>query len=121
MCLMTLGPMFGYRDCVAAAVGAQMGSHALTFVQDLHRGRSSAHIHQLMDQGIGHAVEVGVERDVVIDVDSGTRPLAEIEPFQWQWPKRRPVDGCEQRTPRALSFMERSGVEPLQHLPDLAI
>jgi len=60
------------------AADTQMSSNALTFIEDLDGRSCRAHLHQLLHQVVRHAVIVGVERDVVIDVHAGAGPLAEI-------------------------------------------
>ena len=70
--------MPGNRDAVVPPPAAQMRGHALPLVKDLHRCRRGAHVHHLAGEAIGHAVEVGVEGDVVVDVDARLRPVAEI-------------------------------------------
>ena len=71
--------MFGIGHRRVGLVGAHVGSHALSLVKDLHRGRRGAHFHGLPGQRIGHAVEAPVELDVIVDVHRGLRPLGQIE------------------------------------------
>src|ERR1041385_6185544 len=57
----------------------QVRSHALTLVEDLDGRWRRAYFHQLLHQVVRHAVVVRVEGDVIVDVDSGTRPIAQVE------------------------------------------
>ena len=96
---MALGTMLLVGDRLPASAAAQVRSDARAFVQDLYRGRCRADLDQLMHQIVGHAVEVGIERDVVVDIDARPRPLAQIERFHrqrlqgrfvYRFPKARP-------------------------------
>ena len=59
------------RYGVPVAARTQMRSHTLALVENLDRGRRRAHFHQFLHQVVRHAVVVGVENDVVVDVDPG--------------------------------------------------
>ena len=79
MSLVTLGPVLIPADGLVSATAAHMRSHTLATVKDLHRCRGRSEFHHLLHQWIRHAVEVGVEGDVIIDVDADPGPFAEIE------------------------------------------
>src|SRR5258707_14030819 len=66
---------------LTSSTTAEMRSHTLSLVKNLYGGRCRSHFHQLLGQRIGHAVEVAVEGDVVVDVHAGAGPLAHVEPF----------------------------------------
>ena len=76
-----VGPwaVFGNGDGVSMATCTQVRSHALTLIEDLDGRRCRAHFHEVVHQVVRHAVVVRIKSDVVIDVDSGAGPLAEIE------------------------------------------
>jgi len=76
---MTLGAVLVVRDGQSASAIAQVRCNARTFVQNLNGGGCGTNLYQLMHQVVGHAVEVGIEGHVVVDVDAGARPLAQIE------------------------------------------
>ena len=57
---------------------AHMGSHAATFVQQLHGVCRQPHLHLLLGQGVGHRVEMPVHLHVVVDVGLGHRPLTQL-------------------------------------------
>src|SRR5436309_3234822 len=71
--------VLGNRDGVPMAARTQVRSHALTLVEDLDGRWRRAYFHQLLNQVVRHAVVVRVEGDVIVDVDSGTRPIAQVE------------------------------------------
>jgi hypothetical protein len=48
-------------------------------VVDLDGRRRRAHFHQFLNQVVRQAVVVHVEGNVIVDVDSGTRPFAQVE------------------------------------------
>jgi len=79
MGLMTFGTVLVLGDRLTSPAIAHVGSDPGSFMKDLHRGRSGADFHELLHQGVGHAVEVPIEGNVVIDVDGGPRPLAHVE------------------------------------------
>ena len=65
MRLVALGAMLGVGHHLAAAVRTKVRSHPRTLMEDLHRGRKRAHLHQLVDQVIGNAVSLrrcGIDR-----------------------------------------------------------
>src|SRR5579864_1520635 len=79
MGLMTLGAMLALSDGLTTPTTAQVGSDPCAPAKDLDRGGCRANFHYLLYQSIGHAVEVSVEGNVVIDVDGGARPLAQVK------------------------------------------
>jgi hypothetical protein len=79
MGLMTFGTVLVLGDCLTSPAIAQVGSDPGSFMKDLHRGWSGADFHELLHQGVGHAVKVSIEGNVVIDVDGGPHPLTHIE------------------------------------------
>ena len=62
---MALWSVLFFGEHLTSSTTAEMRSHTLSLVKDLHGGRCGAHFYQLVDQRIGHAVKVGVEGDVV--------------------------------------------------------
>jgi len=70
-------------DGLAAPATAQVGSDPIARVEDLHRGRRGADFHDMLHQSVRHTVKVSIEGDVVIDVDGGPRPLANVEALGW--------------------------------------
>ena len=103
----TLGAMLVVGDGLPASAAAQVRSHARAFVQDLDRGGRRANLHQLVHQVVGHAVEVGIEGHVIVDVDAGARPFAQIERFGGQWLQRGFVDGFPHAGPSAVLLGEQ--------------
>ena len=76
------------------------------------------HVHLLVHQRVRHAVVVPLHLDVVIDVDAGSLPFAELIAQRRKWFQRRLVQLGEQCGAAALAFAERSLVEPHQQLGD---
>jgi len=108
--------MFGHGYGVPVPARTQMRSYALALMEKLDGGRRRAYFHQFLHQVVRHAVVVGVESDVVINVDPCARPLAEIEPLGRQTVQRGLVEIRELRRPRALSFTERPPVYAVAQL-----
>src|SRR5579863_9446471 len=101
-----LGAMLLVGDGLSTAAAAQVGRHARAFVQDLDHGGRGADLYQLVHQVVGHAVEVRVEGNVVVDVDTSARPLAQVERLGGQGLQGGPVDGFPYTCPSAVPFAE---------------
>src|SRR5258708_32036830 len=69
-----------------------------------------------MHQRVGNAVIMPLHFDVIIDVDAGCLPLAELITRGRQWLQRRLIQLREQRGTTTLAFSERSLIEPRQQL-----
>ena len=106
-----LGAMLVVGDRLSAPAAAQVRRDARAFVQDLDGGGSRADFDQFVHQVVGHAVEVGVKGDVVVDVDPGARPFAQVERFGGQWLQSRPVQSLEHRGPALLALAERPVIQ----------
>ena len=65
--LMRLRHVRRERRVAAALAAARMRSHALAAQEDLDGRCREAQLHALVDEGVGHGVEVAVELDVVVD------------------------------------------------------
>ncbi len=111
MRLMTLGSVLGMGDGLSPSATAQVRGHALALVQNLHGGGRGPHFHGLLGERVGDRVEVAVEGDVVVDVDLGVRPLAQVETLGRQRPQSRAVQALKQAGARALAFAEGPLVE----------
>ena len=88
--------------------------YPLSLVKDLDSGWCRSNFHAFLHQRVGHAVEVGVEGDVVVDVDSRIGPLAHVERFDGQRSQSVAFDSCEHTGARPLALFERSLVQPLE-------
>src|ERR1041385_6701875 len=75
MGLMALGPVFVLGADLASATAAEVRSHSLTPMKDLHGGRRGAYLYEFLYQVVRHAVEVRVEPDVIVDVHPSPGPL----------------------------------------------
>jgi hypothetical protein len=87
--------MFGNGYGVPMTTRSRMRSHAVALMEKLDGRGRRAYFHQFLHQVVRHAVIVSVERDVVVDVDPCTRPLAEIEPLGRQRIQGRLVESRE--------------------------
>src|SRR5256885_4916845 len=102
MCLMTLRPVFSLREHLFSSMTTDVRGYPLSLVKDLDGGRCRSNFHAFLHQRVGHAVEVGVEGDVVVDVDSGVGPLAHVERLGGQSSPSVSVDRHEHTCPPTL-------------------
>ena len=79
MCLVALRPVFSLREHLFSPMTTDVRGYPLPLVKDFDGGWCRSNFHAFLHQRVGHAVEVGVEGDVVVDVDSGVGPLAHVE------------------------------------------
>src|SRR5215471_19791372 len=114
MGLMALGPVLFLRERLASAVTAQMRGYALSLMEDLHGGRCCSNLDQFLHQVIRHAVEVGIEGDVVVDVYPRSRPLTHVEPLARQRAQCASFHRSEHTGARSLPLFERSLVQALE-------
>src|SRR5262245_23374535 len=121
MRLMVLRPVLFLRICLTSPTAAEMRSYTLSLVKDLHGRWCSSHFYQLLNQGVGHAVEVGVEGDVVIDVHAGARPLAHVKAFGRQRTQRTSFQRRKHTGTRSFALPEWSLVQPLEQFPNRAV
>jgi len=84
MRLIRMWAVFFDRDGMSVTASPQVRGDALTFVRDLDCRGCRAHLHQLVNQVVRGAVIVRFESDVVVDVNAGAGPLAEVERLRWQ-------------------------------------
>src|SRR2546430_2192814 len=89
MRLVTLRPVFSLREHLFSSMTTDVRGYPLSLVKDLDGRRCRSNFHAFLHQRVGHAVEVGVEGDVVVDVDSGVGPLAHVERLGRLTPVRR--------------------------------
>ena len=82
--LVRLGSMFIQGREAAWLVTAPMSGHAFALVEELDGRVREPHVHRLMNQGIGDAVVVVVNLNMVVDVHLGLLPLGEDEGFSRQ-------------------------------------
>src|SRR2546421_7189263 len=79
MRLVTLLPVFSLRELLLSSMPPDVRGYPLSLVKDLDSGWCRSNFYRFLHQRVRHAVEVGVEGDVVVDVDSGVGPLAHVE------------------------------------------
>ena len=97
--LVALGTMLVDGSGFIGQGAADVRSHALATVEDLHRGQRRSDLHHLPGQHVGDAVVVEVDLDVIVDVDARRRPVLELKAFLRQRPQRRPVQFLKQAGP----------------------
>src|SRR6266581_9414462 len=118
---MTLRPVLFLREHLTSSTTTEMRCYTLSLVKDLHGGRCGSHFHQLLDQVVGHAVEVGVEGDVVIDVHACARPLAHVESLGRQRTQCTSFEGRKQNGTRSFALPKRSLVQALEQFSDRTV
>src|SRR5207253_11086889 len=111
MCLMTLRPVFSLREHLFSSMTTDVRGYPLSLVKDLDGGRCRSNFHAFLHQRVGHAVEVGVEGDVVVDVDSGVGPLAHVERLGGQRTQRLEFDTRAHTRTRCLELPESAMVD----------
>src|SRR5229473_1286626 len=116
MRLVTLRPVFSLREHLFSAMTTDVRGYPNSFVKDLDGGRCRSNFHAFLHQRVRHAVEVGVEGDVVVDVDSSVGPLAHVERLGGQRSQSVAFDRCEHTGTRSLALPEWSLVQPLEQL-----
>src|SRR2546430_15582992 len=79
MRLVTLRPVFSLREHLLSSMTTDVRGYPLSLVKDLDSGWCRSNFYRFLHQRVRHAVEVGVEGDVVVNVDSGVGPLAHVE------------------------------------------
>src|SRR5260370_1968903 len=79
MRLVTLRRVFSLRELLFSSMTTEVRGYPLPLVKDLDSGRCRSNFHAFLHQRVRHAVEVGVEGDVVVDVDASVGPLAPVE------------------------------------------
>jgi hypothetical protein len=107
------------RGGEAAAHGALgVAGHALVRREVLQQLPGDAHVDVGADQPVRHAVVVGLELDVVVDVDLGRLPAANGIVLWWQRPKRWGFERLEGAASAAGQLLEGPVVEVDQQLCD---
>src|SRR5208282_4291454 len=114
MCLVTLRPVFSLREHLFSSVTTDVRGYPLSLVKDLDGSWCRSNFHSFLHQRVGHAVEVSVEGDVVVDVHSRVGPLAHVERLGGQRSQSVTFDRGEHTGTRSLALPERSLVQPLQ-------
>jgi hypothetical protein len=79
------------------AAGAQMSSDLLALQKDLDGTRGQPHLDLVAGKAMGHAVEMTLESDIVVDADSTDPPLGKPIGLRRQRPEVGPVKLFEQR------------------------
>ena len=84
-----------------------MRGNALAFQKDLDRARRQPRLNLAAGEAVGHAVEVSLDLDVVIDADATQAPFGQSIGLARQRLEVRPVEFLEQRA--------AGNAEPAQH------
>src|SRR5580698_259500 len=114
MRLVALRSVFSLREHLFSSMTTDVRGYPLSLVKDLEGRRCRSNFHAFLHQRVGHAVEVGVEGDVVVDVDSRVGPLAHVERFSGQSSQSVAFDRYEHTGTRSLALPEWSLVQPLE-------
>ena len=104
--LMRLGAMLGEGGRLIGRETAGMAGDADAAMEDLHCGGRGANLHLLSHQLIGHAVEVAVGGDVIVEFDFQFAPLADLVAFGRERTQSRLVERGELAGARAFAFAE---------------
>src|SRR3982751_2504778 len=112
MLLMRLGAVLIAAGGMVRNIRARMRRHSRATVKHLYCGSRGAHFHLLLCERIGHAVEVSVDFNVIVDVDASLFPLAILIALGRQRAQRGSIHGFEQALARTFAFAERALVEP---------
>src|SRR3989442_8939432 len=113
MRLVALRPVFSLREHLFSSMTTDVRGYPLSLVKDLDGGRCRSNFHAFLHQRVGHAVEVGVEGDVVVNVDSRVGPLAHVERLGGQPAPKNAFDRGEHTRTRSLPLPELSPGQPL--------
>jgi hypothetical protein len=92
--------------------------HAAGFEKHLDDPRGDPGLHRGVDQGVGDAVVVVLDLDMVIDVDGAILPGRELVATRREGPERRAVQALEEIPARDPEVAQRPVVELLEQLPD---
>ncbi len=85
MCLVTLRPVLCLREHLFSSITTDVRGYALALVKDLDGSWCRSNFHSFLHQGVGHAVEVGVEGDVVVGGAPARLPLDSAWPSLGRW------------------------------------
>src|ERR1700747_934808 len=118
MRLVTFRSVFSLRERLFSSLTADVRSYPLPLMKDLNGCWCRADFHAFLYQRVGHAVEVSVEGDVVVDVDAGVGPLAHVERLGGQRVQSAAFNRCEHTGTRSLALPERSLIQSLKQLAD---
>ena len=77
------------------AAGAQMCGDPLALEKNLDGARRQTHLDLAAGEAVGHAIEMRLDLDVVIDADPAQPPFSERIRLAGQAPEARPVEFLE--------------------------
>ena len=98
-----------------------VAGHALVGREGLHQGVGDAQLDRGAHEPVRHAVVVGIELDVVVDVDLGGLPAADLVARGRQRLERRGVELLEGAAPAAGELLEGALVQIDEQLGDGAV
>lgn len=108
---MRLGHVFGQGGMGSAPIAAGMTSHPAATGEDFHGGGGNAGLHLLPHQGMGHAVVMTVDFNVIIDVDAAALEVGDLVRQRRQGLEGGPVQRFEPGLTVALKFLEGALVQ----------
>ena len=98
-----------------------MGGHARSAIEDFHAAGRGAHLDLLMYERLGHAVEVILDGDVIVDVHARLAVASELVAADRQRLESRTIELLVGGEARARQAFERSGIQIQQQIRDGAI
>src|SRR5690606_477060 len=105
------GPVGRSRDVLTLSGKSPMGSHPDVVVEDLNRGIREASLHLRVDEGVGNAVVVLLDLDVIVDVDRAPLPMPDLVALRGEGPKQRTVELFEKLAPAHPELLEGTSAE----------
>src|SRR5207244_11801378 len=114
MRLVALRSAFSLREHLFSSRTTDVRGYPQSLVKDLDGGRCRSNFHAFLHQRVGHAVEIGVEGDVVVDVDSGVGPLAHVERLGRQRSQSSAFNRSEHTGTPSFALPDWSLVQPLE-------
>ena len=91
-----------------------MGGHPDAVMEEFHRFLRPTDVYLFTNECPGYAVEMFVELDVIIDVDTGLLPTGKLIGLGWQGVQRRLVQALKEFSPRLPQMAHRAMVQFLQ-------
>ena len=119
---MTGGHVVGDGGVLAVAASSHVHGDPLAPDEDLHAAASQPHLDLAAREAVGHAVEVALDIDVIVDADTAHAPFGEDVGLGRQGLERRPIELFEQLPTREAEPADRPLlVEPLEQLADCRV
>jgi len=112
------GHVVGVRGVPTAPMAAGVGSYPVPTVEELDGGGGDASVQLRPAQGVGHAVVVEMDLDVVVDVHPDLVPLGELVGCGGQGQEGRLIQRLEETPATAFQLLEGAPVQVLEEGPE---